>query len=649
MTRLFLPLMRLMRRLPMAQKFAIICVAFAIPVLYLLITLVNDRREAAEFSRKELRGITELRQADKLLEQALNLRGSSMGQASGREGAEGMRQQAAAGFQSQLASWDQALSAAGDPLGLRAELGKLREPSTALAGLKTDALEPVMEAGNTLVEGVLDLYETIASNSNLALDPDADSYYLMVAAVDDLPRLINAVSRARGVGAAIARIGDVAQVPPDVMMAMHNADAMTDEYLGRARDDLVRVERANSDVVAGLKREVFEALETQFVSRIDAEFPFAGPITAKSEEWFATGTRFQHELEALESDVAERLTTLIQARVQRLERQMWTAVVVAVLSVGLGMVLLASYYMAAQSTYQALGRRIARLGGGDLSSSESLAGRDELVLAGNELREAIDNLVMLVLQVRSSAEEIEGSAAEIAAGNHDLANRGAQMAAVVEQTSASTATLEETVGHNLGSAGEANSLVQNAAAVAGKGGAIVEQAVRSMEEITASSKKIGDIIQVIDSIAFQTNILALNAAVEAARAGEQGRGFAVVAGEVRALAGRSAAAAREIKTLIQSSIETVSQGGQYVNQAGATMHEMVQAIERVTGIMSDITRESNSQAEQIRQLAAAIREVDSATQQNAALVEETAASAAQLSDRARSLSESAKQFKTDAD
>ena len=623
--------------------------AFAIPVLYLLATVANDRHEAAEFSRKELLGIVELGQADKLLEHALNLRGNSLGQASGREGAESARQQAASHFQAQLAAWDQALTATGDPMGLRAELGKLREPASTLAGIKTDALESVMDAGNALVDGVLDLYETIASNSNLALDPDADTYYLMVAAVDDLPRLINAVSRARGVGAAIAKIGDVAQVPPEVMMAMHNADAMTDEYLGRARDDLVRVARANAQAVEGLKREALENLEGQFVARIDAEFPFAGPITAKADEWFATGTRLQHELEDLEHQVEERLTGLIQARVQRLERQLWTAVAVAALSVGVGMALLLAYYMAAQSTYQALGRRIAQLGVGDLSGSESLAGRDELVLAGNDLRAAIDNLVMLVLQVRSSAEEIEGSAAEIAAGNHDLANRGAQMAAVVEQTSASTATLEETVGHNLGSAGEANSLVQNAAAVAGKGGAIVEQAMRSMEDITASSKKIGDIIQVIDSIAFQTNILALNAAVEAARAGEQGRGFAVVAGEVRALAGRSAAAAREIKTLIQSSIENVNQGGQYVNQAGATMHEMVQAIERVTGIMSDITRESNSQAEQIRQLAAAIREVDSATQQNAALVEETAASAAQLSERARSLSESAKQFRTDAD
>jgi methyl-accepting chemotaxis protein-1 (serine sensor receptor) len=215
----------------------------------------------------------------------------------------------------------------------------------------------------------------------------------------------------------------------------------------------------------------------------------------------------------------------------------------------------------------------------------------------------------------------------------------------VQQTTASTGMLEQTVDHNMTSAREANDLVRGAADLAGRGGEVVQRAVQSMANITASSRRIGDIIQVIDSIAFQTNILALNAAVEAARAGEQGRGFAVVASEVRSLAQRSAEAAKEIKTLITTSIETVNEGEQYVAQAGGSMGEIVAAIQRVAAIVGDISSQSSAQADQIRQLATAIREVDTTTQQNAALVEQTAASATMLEDRAGQLREAAARFR----
>jgi methyl-accepting chemotaxis protein-1 (serine sensor receptor) len=320
--------------------------------------------------------------------------------------------------------------------------------------------------------------------------------------------------------------------------------------------------------------------------------------------------------------------------------------VLAFVFVAVALYALVSYYLAARSTCAALGQRIEALGAGDLGETDALEGRDEVVVATNAMREAVQRLSRLVHEVRAGAEHISTSATQISGANQDLSARGNAMASVVEQTSASTGVLEQTVDQNMGSAREAHDLVQGAAGLAGRGGEIVQRAVQSMEEITASSRKIGDIIQVIDSIAFRTNILALNAAVEAARAGEQGRGFAVVAGEVRSLAQRSAEAAREIKTLISTSIATVHQGEAYVGQAGSSMGEIVQAIRRVASIVGNITSQSSAQADQIRQLGAAIREVDTATQQNAALVEETAASASLLEDRAVKLREAAARFRT---
>ena len=332
----------------------------------------------------------------------------------------------------------------------------------------------------------------------------------------------------------------------------------------------------------------------------------------------------------------------------RLQHGFWTAIALALAFVAVAAYVLVGYYLASRSACEVLDRRIQALGAGDLSDTSVLYGRDEVVTATNALRDAVQRLSGLVHDVRSGAEEISSTATQISGANQDLSERGNAMASVVQQTSASTGLLEQAVDHNMTSAREANDLVRGAADLAGRGGAIVQRAVKSMDDITASSRRIGDIIQVIDSIAFQTNILALNAAVEAARAGEQGRGFAVVASEVRSLAQRSAGAAKEIKTLINSSIETVNQGGQYVAQAGGSMGEIVAAIQRVAAIVGDISQQSSAQADQIRQLATAIREVDTTTQQNAALVEQTAASATMLEDRAGQLREAAARFRTAA-
>jgi methyl-accepting chemotaxis protein len=274
---------------------------------------------------------------------------------------------------------------------------------------------------------------------------------------------------------------------------------------------------------------------------------------------------------------------------------------------------------------------------GDLSQAINIDGTDEASELLTSLQSMQVNLATVVSSVRAGSDSVAISSAEIAQGNHDLSARTESQASALEQTAASMEELASTVKQNADNAREANQLAQSASTVAIKGGEVVAQVVDTMVGINTSSKKIADIISVIDGIAFQTNILALNAAVEAARAGEQGRGFAVVASEVRSLAGRSADAAKEIKALITDSVERVTHGSILVDQAGATMTEVVSSIRRVTDIMGEISSASSEQSAGMAQVGEAVNQMDQVTQQNAALVEEMAAAASSLKSQAQAL------------
>ena len=263
----------------------------------------------------------------------------------------------------------------------------------------------------------------------------------------------------------------------------------------------------------------------------------------------------------------------------------------------------------------------------------------------NALKAMNDNLIELVGKVRLDANLIQTSASEIASGNSDLSQRTEEQASSLEETASSMEELTSTVKQNADNARQANQLAAGASEVAVRGGAVVSQVVQTMSSINESSKKIVDIISVIDGIAFQTNILALNAAVEAARAGEQGRGFAVVATEVRTLAQRSATAAKEIKELINDSVAKVEDGTRLVDEAGVTMNEVVTAVQRVTDIMNEISAASQEQHSGIEQVNQAVTQMDEVTQQNAALVEQAASAAETMEDQAKALAQAVSLFK----
>ena len=327
------------------------------------------------------------------------------------------------------------------------------------------------------------------------------------------------------------------------------------------------------------------------------------------------------------------------------QRSLWVSALVIALALALGATL---SLLVTRSITLPLGTGVAvaeAVAQGDLTSKFEIQGRDEPADLLRALQHMNERLVDIVGQVRLSSDSIATGSAEIATGNADLSQRTEEQASNLEETAASMEELNSTVKTNADTALQANRLATEATHAAEQGGAVVGRVVATMQDISASSKKISDIIGVIDGIAFQTNILALNAAVEAARAGEQGRGFAVVASEVRSLAGRSAEAAKEIKSLIGASVEKVENGTALVDEAGQSMEGIVTQVKRVSALISEISSASMEQSSGINQIGDAVNQLDQVTQQNAALVEESAAAADSLRNQSQRLAELVSVFK----
>jgi methyl-accepting chemotaxis protein len=326
--------------------------------------------------------------------------------------------------------------------------------------------------------------------------------------------------------------------------------------------------------------------------------------------------------------------------------QRWKSILAAILTSIPVLVLIYPFIQRVVTQPLRSGVEAARnIASGDLTQSVPVTSGNEVGELQMALKDMQESLVKIVSQVRTGTDTIFSASSEIASGNLDLSTRTELQAGTLEKTAASMQELTSTVNQNTDNARKANQLAQSASEVATRGGTLVSEVVQTMDSINASSRKIVDIIDVIDGIAFQTNILALNAAVEAARAGEQGRGFAVVASEVRSLAKRSADAAKEIKSLIDDSVSKVEVGGKLVHQAGSTMTEIVESIRHVTDIMGDIAAASAEQTTGIGRVNDAITEMNSVTQQNSALVEEAAAGAQSLQDQAGHLEHVVKVFK----
>jgi methyl-accepting chemotaxis protein len=446
------------------------------------------------------------------------------------------------------------------------------------------------------------------------------------------------------------------------------AEALQDSMAATIKIKAELVEKNTAEINKAWERYIASALpddERQLAqkfaadrSRIEKESLFPA-FAAMNDGKLADASQLQEQLQAAIPAFRKSVDALRKVQVDEAQKKYAQSndsylslrhTVVMAIVVGTLIAALAGFFLV-RHIYRELGGEpdyaaqiVRRIAAGDLTVAVTTIRDDQRSLL-SAMQTMQQNLAQTVTEIKHTTDTITTASIQIAAGNLDLSSRTEQQASALEETASSMEELTSTVKQNADNARQANQLAVSASDVALKGGAVVAQVVETMDGINASSKKIVDIIGVIDSIAFQTNILALNAAVEAARAGEQGRGFAVVATEVRSLAHRSAEAAKEIKTLIDDSVAKVDAGSHLVEQAGSTMEQIVDSVKRVTDIMAEITAASNEQTAGIEQVNQAITEMDGVTQQNAALVEQAAAAAESMQDQASSLVQMVSRFK----
>jgi methyl-accepting chemotaxis protein len=504
------------------------------------------------------------------------------------------------------------------------------------------------EAHTALVPKLLAVEDQVADYYGLNLDPSVDSYQLVQAIYYQLPYLSEELGKMRAKGAGLLAAKSASR---EDRLALSGIVARVADRLHQTSSQFDKAARASPALAAllgGPMRDMREQAE-QTMRLAMKEIVNAESLTFSGPEYVKRTTTAIDAQYAFAHKATEQFDSLLDARISALQhtRLGMLAAVAALFAFG-GLML----YLIARSVTRPLHHAVEiaeRVAAGDLTTNIASEGRNETARLLASLGRMNENLCRIVSEVRVGVDTIGATTKDIALGNADLSSRTESQASSLEETAASMEEITSTVKENAENADQASQVAIQASAVARRGGQVVTDVVATMEAINDSARKIVDIIGVIDGIAFQTNILALNAAVEAARAGEQGRGFAVVASEVRNLAQRSAAAAKEIKQLIDESVERVAAGSRLVSQAGTSMDDIVSSVQRVSSFVSEIVVASREQASGIHQVNDAISHLDGTTQQNAALVEQAAAAASSLDEQARHLARIVSVFRTGND
>jgi methyl-accepting chemotaxis protein len=612
------PGVRLFRSVGFRAKALIISAVFAVPLTLLGYNYYSNVAGSIAFSAKERDGVVYARDAIAVMKAAISQRAAV---AAGRQAGD-----AVSAPLSKLEATDKKL---GDLLGTTKALQDLRQKAAAAAG------SSAMEAHDALVEAAIALKGQATDGSNLALDPDLDTYYLMDGALMAMPTLIDATERLRVGTLSVARGSAITAELRRELTANETLGDLFDARVGAALEKVygVRPElKSRLDAAEALKQlHAFHDLTREFG---------AAPARIEGEADRVTESLFK-----LQAAMLEQLDALLAERIGGMQRGLAISSIIVALALLLAAYLFNSFRMVLDGGLKEVAFHVDAMRDGNLTTQPSPWGRDEISQLMTTLVEMQTALRGIVSQVRQSSNVLLHGSQEISAGSTDLSARTESNAASLEQTAAAMEQLSASVKNTTDNSREAAGIAAENAASAERGGTIINQVTSTMESVHASSSQIGDIIGVIDGIAFQTNILALNAAVEAARAGEQGKGFAVVASEVRALAQRSAAAAGEIKQLITASLTQVDSATTVARGARTTMQELVANASRMNELLRDIASAASEQSAGLGQITQAIQDLDNATQQNAALVEETAAAAGSVRDNAQQLANRVDRFR----
>ena len=635
------------RNLRLSRKFFLLS-AVAVGVLLLPLSYsVRSVEQDLARDRSELSGIAPSRGLLRVVQLTQQHRGLSTAALGGKTDLESQRSARQAETEQAVEAFGALLPQLDESLRLRAEweqvAGEWRALAKDVAGRSVTGPQS-FERHTALIAQALEFHGRVMDVSGLMRDADPDVHFLNAAALEKAPALSELLGQLRAIGSqALARqevtpdqkarmlvLGNLSQRQlREVSLNLEKALALDPAAKVRLTDRLARVQTATAAAQKLTQEQI-----------VDAVTP-----TLASADYFKAMTESIDQVYGLQQQAGEVLEAKLTARMRETRQFEWLLVGTCLLLSALGMALGRTVTRSISDAVESARASAVRIAAGDLSNAPPATSSDELGELMTAMAAMQASLIRVVGSVRQNADSVATASVQIAQGNLDLSARTEQQASALEETAATMDQLNTTVSNNADSAQQANALAQSATSIAVRGGEMVGQVVEKMDGISAASRKIAEIIGVIDGIAFQTNILALNAAVEAARAGEQGRGFAVVAGEVRSLAQRSAAAAREIKGLINASVERVEQGSALVNQTGRTVDEVVDAIKRVSEIVARISAASAEQSLGVQQVGQAVSQMDQVTQQNAALVEESAAAAEGLKQQAHDLVQAVALFK----
>ncbi|MFZ6725928.1 methyl-accepting chemotaxis protein [Undibacterium sp. MH2W] len=608
----------LMSQLKFPLKIVLIFTSFLIPIGWLFCTYLSTANENIEFVKKERLGVQYAQSIFPALELAGVWRYKTQNKALDGNGTEVDELRSA--FENSLKKIEEENSRSGTEFGTSEAINKVR---IALQNVKTSqgTADDIFKTFSELSQSLVDLLGKVADGSDLVLDPELPSYYLMSATLIREPQIILNIADLRGLGNRGLKLGTTT---PELSQGIQQRIAVVQHEIRLKKKELGKVMEANSPYSKFITI-IPENENNKFFDLIKQTFPTGqSNIVGDSALYMEVAN---HTLQVHFSQVEKNLHVLDQILADRyssLKQGLWVATLISILSICVAVCLFVGFYNSMAVSFKRLRSQLINISMGDLRAEIAISGNDEMTSLLKEVNNMQLSLRDTVRQVQSASDHVVKSSAEIAKGTKDLSARTESAASSLEESSAALEQTTSTVQMTADSVKQASLIAVDNAVTATRGGEIMSNVVKTMESIQEASKKISDITGVIDGIAFQTNILALNAAVEAARAGEQGRGFAVVASEVRSLAGRSAEAAKEIKHLITSSTEKIISGTLIVKNAGETMSEIVTNADKIKHLLDEVATGAREQSLGVSQIGEAISELDRNTQDNAVLVEETA-------------------------